>query len=72
MQQRLRFLIIDDCESVFMTYTQLLEAAGHEVIALSSCDQALAKVIDLEPDCVLCDLMLPGLDGMQLFKLLSK
>tara|TARA_R110000868_G_scaffold121652_1_gene322572 strand:- start:2080 stop:3339 length:1260 start_codon:yes stop_codon:yes gene_type:complete len=70
MQQRLRFLIIDDCESVLMTYTQLLEAAGHEVIALSSCDQALAKVIDLEPDCVLCDLMLPGLDGMQLFKLL--
>lgn len=69
MQNKLRFLIIDDSKTILMTYTLLLEQAGHEVIALSSCEQALEKIIQDQPDCVLCDLMLPGMDGLELFKL---
>ena len=69
MENKLRFLIIDDSKTILMSYTLLLQQAGHEVVALSSCDQALEQVIQQKPDCVLCDLMLPGMDGLELFKL---
>ena len=70
MQGKLRFLIIDDSQPVLAVYTQLLEQAGHEVIALTSCDAALVQIMQFQPDCVLCDLILPGIDGLELFKLL--
>lgn len=68
MHKKLRFLIIDDSKTILMTYTLLLEQAGHEVIALTSCDQALETIIKTQPDCVLCDLMLPGMDSLEFFK----
>ncbi|HTM63057.1 MAG TPA: response regulator [Gammaproteobacteria bacterium] len=66
--KKLRFLIIDDSKTILMTYTLLLEQAGYEVIALSSCDQAIETILKEQPDVVLCDLMLPGLDGIEFFK----
>lgn len=72
MENNLKFLIIDDNEPVIAIYTQLLHKAGHTVRSLTSCDDALQQIIDLKPDCVLCDLMLPGMDGLNFFHLLRK
>lgn len=68
MERKLRFLVIDDSEPTLATYTELLQKAGHEVTALTSCEHALAEITRLQPDCVLCDLMLPGMDGLEFFK----
>ena len=43
-----------------------LEEAGHTVVALHSSDDALSKIKEHTPDCVLTDIMMPGIDGMQL------
>lgn len=70
MQGKLHFLIIDDSKTVLLEYKLLLEIAGHTVTALSSSDQALQQVRESQPDCVICDLILPGMDGLDLFKLI--
>ena len=67
-----QFLIIDDCEPVIAVYTQLLNQAGHTVHSLPSCDGALQHIIATQPDCVLCDLMLPGMDGLEFFYMIRK
>ena len=72
MLAKLRFLIIDDSKPVLAVYTELLQHAGHEVTAFSSCDQALDHIIRHQPDCVLCDLILPGMDGLELLRNIRK
>ncbi len=72
MEKNFEFLIIDDSEPVIAVYTQLLNQAGHIVHSLTSCDGALQHIISTKPDCVLCDLMLPGMDGMDFFHLVRK
>lgn len=37
-------------------------------MALSSCEEAEATIVREQPDVVLCDLMLPGLDGIEFFQ----
>lgn len=68
MQRKLSFLIIDDSAPILAIYTELLQQSGHTVTALTSCDDALEYVKKLQPDCVLCDLIMPGLDSLQLYK----
>jgi CheY-like chemotaxis protein len=68
MKEKFNFLIIDDSQPVLKVYSQLLEKSGHETHLLTSADNALQHIINLKPDCILCDLLLPGIDGLDLFQ----
>lgn len=70
MPKKLKFLVIDDSKTIQFEFTGLLERAGHEAKALGTCDLALETVLQMQPDCILCDLMLPGMDAMELFTLI--
>ncbi|HEU4344276.1 MAG TPA: response regulator [Candidatus Binatia bacterium] len=63
-----RILVVDDDPFMIELETALLEEAGYEVVALDSAEEALAKIQNLEPDCVITDLVMPGVAGMQLLK----
>lgn len=67
-QQRLRILIIDDEPKLLTTYRMLL-APDHEVVTAASGAQAL-EVVSADPrfDVVLCDLQMPGMDGVDTFE----
>lgn len=72
MQKKLHFFIIDDDEVINELVTRLLTSAGHKVTTYTSSQNALTEIKDKQPDCVLCDLLLPGIDGIELFQLMRK
>jgi phosphoribosyl 1,2-cyclic phosphodiesterase/ActR/RegA family two-component response regulator len=68
MQKKLHFFIIDDDKTTVDVYKSLIEKAGHRVSYTTNSVGALEKTIDLQPDCILCDLLMPDLDGFDLFQ----
>lgn len=71
-RKKLHFFIVDDDKTTINIYTQLLEAEGHKVTSTSLSTQAYQQIIDLQPDCVLSDLTMPEIDGLDLFQQLRK
>ncbi len=62
-------LIIDDEDDIREVAALSLEAvAGWTVYAASSGMQGIASAIELQPDAILMDVMMPGVDGPTTFK----
>ncbi|MFB9902660.1 response regulator transcription factor [Allokutzneria oryzae] len=60
-----RVLVVDDDLTVRDVVRRYLELAGHEVELAGDGEQALLLAAAREPDLVVLDLMLPGLDGLE-------
>jgi DNA-binding NtrC family response regulator len=59
-----RILIVDDEEVIASTLKELLHGESFEVAAAHDLCSAIAQVESFEPDIVLCDVQLPGADGI--------
>jgi two-component system alkaline phosphatase synthesis response regulator PhoP len=67
-----KILVVDDEESILTLLKFNLEKSGFQVITSLDGREAL-RIIELEkPDLVVLDLMLPGLDGMEILKTLRQ
>jgi FixJ family two-component response regulator len=64
--------IVDDEESVRKGFSLLLRSAGMAYAAFSSAEQFLAKVDPQQGGCVLLDITMPRLTGLELQKELKK
>ncbi len=62
-------LVIDDNATNRETYTDILQADGHTVMAAATGEEGLAKLTAAAVDAVLCDLKLPNLDGLATMEL---
>lgn len=62
-----RVMVVDDDRSLQRLLSLRLEAAGLEVFAVDSAEQALARMTTFRPDLVITDLRMAGMDGMTLF-----
>jgi DNA-binding response OmpR family regulator len=60
-----RVLVVDDDETVRDVVRRYLELAGHEVTVAGDGERALSLVAQSEPDLIVLDLMLPGIDGLE-------
>lgn len=58
-----KVLVVDDDVDLRETYTDVLEAAGHEVQCATSGTQALKTLTTFVPDVVTLDMQLPGGSG---------
>jgi CheY-like chemotaxis protein len=68
-----RILIIDDEDDIREVAALSLETvAGWEVAVASSGAQGLARAIEYQPDAILLDVMMPGMDGPTTFRELRK
>ena len=68
-----RILIIDDEEDIREVAGLSLETvAGWEVVLADSGAQGLARAAEHQPDAVLLDVMMPGMDGPTTFRELRK
>lgn len=63
-----RILIVDDEKSVRETLREMLEYEGYEIVEADSGLQALDLFSQHSFDVVLCDIKMPGMDGMELLE----
>ena len=63
--QGLKVLVIDDSNTIRRTAETLLAKAGCTVSTASDGFDSLAKIVDINPDIIFVDIMMPRLDGYQ-------
>src|ERR1700710_1483207 len=59
-----RILVVDDDPALAEMLTIVLRGEGFDTAVVGDCTRALPAVRDLRPDVVLLDLMLPGMNGI--------
>jgi putative two-component system response regulator len=69
---RPRVLVVDDHSSSRMAAVALLSVEGYEVQEAESGPAALAKVGESNPDLILLDVMMPGMDGFEVCRRLKE
>lgn len=65
-------LVVDDDQSTAESSKALLEKAGNKVTVFTSSKEALNQITTLAPDCVISDLMMPELDGLEFYLSIRK
>jgi CheY-like chemotaxis protein/ribonuclease BN (tRNA processing enzyme) len=68
----MKFFVIDDDSTALTLLELVLTVAGHEVEKSSSALEALKRIPAVRPDCVITDLMMPGMDGFELIRELRR
>jgi DNA-binding NtrC family response regulator len=67
-----RVLIVEDEDNARKGYEQLLQKWGCDVLGVSSAEDALAKFASYQPDTLIADVELPGMNGLDLLKQLGQ
>jgi twitching motility two-component system response regulator PilH len=65
-------LIIDDSPTDVRVFTTLLERAGHQVVAVSTAEEGIERVRADLPDLVIMDVIMPGMNGFQATRTLTR
>lgn len=60
-----KVLVVDDEISMRLLYTRELADEGYNVVSASSPREALERFRSEEPDLVILDIRLPGMDGLE-------
>lgn len=67
-----RVLVVDDSPTERFFLTDLLRKHGYEVLTAESGEQGVALAKSEKPDLVLMDVVMPGLNGFQATRQLSR
>lgn len=67
-----RILVIEDEQPVRINIIDILDAEGFMAMGAQDGEAALALLQELEVDLILCDIMMPKLDGMAVLKALKE
>ena len=64
-------LIIEDQTEIRENIAEILELEGYETHTASDGKLGVSKAMEVAPDLILCDVMMPGLDGFGVLKILQ-
>lgn len=71
-QQSPRVLVVEDDETLRFTLDHNLRREGYRVLTASRGDDGLRVAREQAPDLIVLDVMLPGIDGIQVARLLRR
>jgi two-component system sensor kinase len=64
----MKIVVIDDEINVRETLVEILEASGHQVLAAENGNEGLDLGRSTNPDVVVCDVMMPGMSGLEVLQ----
>lgn len=64
-------LVVDDNPTNLKLASAVLQADGHQVVQATDAEQAQALLVEKVPDLILMDIALPGMDGLELTRLIK-
>ncbi|MCO5725173.1 response regulator [Robiginitalea marina] len=67
-----KILIIEDNQDVRENTADLLELAHYQVVTSPDGASGIEKARNLAPDLIICDIMMPGIDGYQVLETLQR
>lgn len=67
-----KLLVVEDNEDIRENIVEILELAGYEVYGAPNGKEGIAKALEVSPDLILCDVMMPVLDGFGMLKIMQK
>jgi twitching motility two-component system response regulator PilH len=65
-------LIIDDSPTDVRVFTTLLERAGYQVDSVGNAEEGIERVRSRLPDLVIMDVIMPGMNGFQATRTLTR
>ncbi len=68
MSDKLCVLLVDDDHKMVKTLIDILKVEGYEVKAAYSALEALEQMAEVQFDCVLSDIKMPDLNGVELYR----
>jgi twitching motility two-component system response regulator PilH len=67
-----RILVVDDSATERHMLRDLLTKAGYEVVSSDNGEDAIVKARQVKPDLILMDVVMPGLNGFQATRAISR
>ena len=67
-----KVLVVDDKELMRDSVAAILSRKGHAVVTAPDARGALARIADKRPECVVTDLQMPGMNGLELLEEIRK
>ena len=67
-----QILVIDDDRAVQILLKRMLERQGYEVITTSNGEEGIAKALEYRPALIICDWVMPGLNGLDVCRYVKK
>lgn len=71
MEKKLKILVVDDDRRMVKTICDILEFKGYETEQAYCGEEAVEKAKEDGLDCVLMDLKMPGIDGVETLKIMK-
>ena len=65
-------MIVDDSPTDIVNMRNILQKAGYEVVEATNGSDAVSLVQQLQPDCVVMDVVMPGINGFQATRTLTR
>ncbi len=65
-------LIVDDSPTELHLFQNMLERAGYETLVADSGEEGIKMATSARPDCILMDVVMPGMNGFQATRKLTK
>lgn len=72
MEQKYKLLVIEDNNEMRENIAEILELSGYEVSTAADGLQGVQAARQHKPDLILCDIMMPNLDGFGVLKILQQ
>ncbi|MFZ3019389.1 MAG: response regulator [Gallionella sp.] len=68
----MKILVVDDDRRIVKTTRDILKIQGHDPVVAYSGEEGVEKVRTEQPDCVLMDIKMPGISGIEALKLMKQ